>query len=272
MTGRRARPVDRDASATLGGSRPGHDLLSGATGPRYRRFEPSREVGTIAPVIPLRPVESDMAQDTETSVTIPVDDVELEGTLAVPDGATGLVVFAHGSGSSRLSPRNNYVAGVIRERGLGTLLFDLLTTGEDQRRENRFDIPLLTDRLVAVTEWLRAREGTRDLNVGYFGSSTGAASALRAAARLGDEVGSVVSRGGRVDLASEVFGEVRAPTLLIVGGADTQVLELNREAHEQLACETELHVVEGAEHLFERETELAEVAEVAADWFAETLW
>jgi dienelactone hydrolase len=212
-----------------------------------------------------------MSQDTETAVSIPVDGVELEGTLAVPDGATGLVVFAHGSGSSRLSPRNNFVASVIRERGLGTLLFDLLTVTEDEVRENRFDIPLLTDRLVAVTEWLRAREVTRDLNVGYFGSSTGAGAALRAAARLSDSVDAVVSRGGRVDLASAVFDEARSPTLLIVGGADTQVLELNRQAAEELACETELHVVEGAEHLFEREGELEEVAEVAADWFAERL-
>lgn len=233
--------------------------------------EQSHGIGTTTRVIPGRDVLSGMAQRSETLVSIPVDGIELEGMLAVPDGATGLVVFAHGSGSSRTSPRNNYVAAVIRERGLGTLLFDLLTEEEDQIRDNRFDIPLLTDRLVAVTEWLRTREETRDLNVGYFGSSTGAASALRAAARLPDDVDAVVSRGGRVDLASDVFDEVRAPTLLIVGGADTQVLERNREALEQLASESELHVVEGAKHLFEREAELAEVADVAADWFAEAL-
>jgi dienelactone hydrolase len=212
-----------------------------------------------------------MTQSDEDLVSIPVDDVELEGMLEIPEGATGLVVFAHGSGSSRKSPRNNFVAEVIRDRGLGTLLFDLLTEEEDQIRENRFDVPLLTDRLVAVTEWLRDREETADLNVGYFGSSTGAASALRAAARRTGDVDAVVSRGGRVDMASEVLEDVQAPCLFVVGGADTQVLELNREAYERLSCEKELHVVEGAGHLFESEGELEEVADVAADWFAETL-
>jgi pimeloyl-ACP methyl ester carboxylesterase len=212
-----------------------------------------------------------MGQTTERPVDIPVDDVELEGLLEIPEGASGLVVFAHGSGSSRKSPRNNFVAEVIRDRGLGTLLFDLLTEEEDRVRENRFDIPLLTDRLVAVTEWLRARDDTQDLDVGYFGSSTGAASALRGAARLEDDVDAVVSRGGRVDMASAVLDEISVPTLFIVGGADTQVLELNRDAYDRLSCEKELHVVEGAGHLFEGEGELEEVADVAADWFAETL-
>jgi len=212
-----------------------------------------------------------MSQPSEHLVSIPVNDVELEGMIEIPDGATGLVVFAHGSGSSRKSPRNNFVAEVIRERGLGTLLFDLLTEAEDTDRDNRFDIQLLTTRLVAVTEWLRDRDDTADLNVGYFGSSTGAASALRAAARRGGDIDAVVSRGGRVDLAEERLGEVGAPTLFIVGGDDTQVLELNREAYDQLSCEKELHVVEGAGHLFEGEGELEEVADVAADWFAETL-
>ena len=204
-------------------------------------------------------------------MSIPVGDVELEGMLAVPEGASGLVVFAHGSGSSRKSPRNNFVAEVIRDRGLGTLLFDLLTEAEDRDRENRFDVPLLTDRLVGATEWLWNRDATRDLNVGYFGSSTGAAAALRGAARLGDDVDAVVSRGGRVDMATEVLAEIRVPTLFVVGGADTQVLELNREAYDRLTCERELHVVEGAGHLFEGEGELEEVADVAADWFAEAL-
>ena len=212
-----------------------------------------------------------MSQPSEHLVSIPVNDVELEGMIEIPDGATGLVVFAHGSGSSRKSPRNNFVAEVIRERGLGTLLFDLLTEAEDTDRDNRFDIQLLTTRLVAVTEWLRDSDDTADLNVGYFGSSTGAASALRAAARRGGDIDAVVSRGGRVDLAEERLGEVGAPTLFIVGGDDTQVLELNREAYDQLSCEKELHVVEGAGHLFEGERELEEVADVAADWFAETL-
>lgn len=204
-------------------------------------------------------------------MSIPVGDVELEGMLAVPEGASGLVVFAHGSGSSRKSPRNNFVAEVIRDRGLGTLLFDLLTEAEDRDRENRFDVPLLTDRLVGATEWLWNRDATRDLNVGYFGSSTGAAAALRAAARLGDDADAVVSRGGRVDMATEVLAEIRVPTLFVVGGADTQVLELNREAYDRLTCERELHVVEGADHLFEGEGELEEVADAAADWFAEAL-
>jgi pimeloyl-ACP methyl ester carboxylesterase len=222
-------------------------------------------------MMPTGAVEGSMSQTDENLVHIPVDDVELEGILEIPDGAEGLVVFAHGSGSSRKSPRNNFVAEVIRDRGLGTLLFDLLTEEEDQIRENRFDIPLLTDRLVAVTEWLWTRDATRDLNVGYFGSSTGAASALRAAARLGADIDAVVSRGGRVDMASEVLDEITMPTLFVVGGADTQVLERNREAYEQLSCEKDLHVVEGAGHLFEGDGELEEVANVAADWFAGAL-
>lgn len=212
-----------------------------------------------------------MARSPDAHVTIPVGDVELEGAIEVPDGASGTVVFAHGSGSSRKSPRNNYVASVVRERGLGTLLFDLLTEAEDRDRDNRFDIPLLTDRLVGATEWLRDRAETRSLPMGYFGSSTGAAAALRAAAKRGDDVDAVVSRGGRVDMAADVLGDVRAPTLLVVGGADTQVLELNREALESLGGRTDLHVVAGAGHLFEGEGELAEVAAVAADWFASAL-
>ncbi|MBZ6497058.1 dienelactone hydrolase family protein [Natrinema longum] len=212
-----------------------------------------------------------MAQHSETLVSIPVDDVELEGLLEVPADAPGVVVFAHGSGSSRKSPRNNFVAEVIRDRGLGTLLFDLLTEEEDQYRENRFDIPLLTDRLVAVTEWLWDREDVSDVKIGYFGSSTGAASALRGAARLQGDIDAVVSRGGRVDMASAVLDEVQAPTLFIVGGADTQVLELNRDALARLSCEKDLHVVEGAGHLFAGDGELEDVADVAAGWFAEKL-
>jgi len=211
-----------------------------------------------------------MAQRSETRVDIELDDVTLDGKLAVPDDAPGIVVFAHGSGSSRHSPRNNYVAEVIRSRGLGTLLFDLLTEPEDRVRANRFDIPLLTDRLIGTVDWLRAREADSGRNIGLFGSSTGAAAALRAAARR-DDIAAVVSRGGRVDMASEEFKEVDSPTLLIVGGDDTQVLDLNREADAQLACETELHVVAGAGHLFSAEGELEEVADVATDWFADEL-
>ncbi len=208
-----------------------------------------------------------MVAESETVHSIPVDGVALEGQLAVPDGATGLVVFAHGSGSSRHSPRNNYVAETLRNRGLGTLLFDLLTEREDQRRENRFDVPLLTDRLVAVTEWTRERPETAGLPVGYFGSSTGAAAALRGAARRPGEVGAVVSRGGRVDMAEAALDSVRAPTLFVVGGADHDVLALNEDAYDRLRCEKELHVVPGAGHLFEGLGELEEVAERAGEWF-----
>ena len=210
-----------------------------------------------------------MVQHTEGVVRIPVDGVELEATFDVPQGATGVVVFAHGSGSSRKSPRNNYVAEVIRERGLGTLLFDLLTEAEDQNRQTRFDIPLLTDRLVSVTQWVWSHDP--DLSVGYFGSSTGAGAALRAAARDDEGVDAVVSRGGRVDMAADSLGDIQAPTLFIVGGADSEVLQLNRQAYERLDCERALHVVEGAGHLFEEDHELQEVATVAADWFEQTL-
>ena len=210
-----------------------------------------------------------MGVDESPTVTdIELPDVTLEGELAVPEETNGLVVFAHGSGSSRHSPRNNFVAERLRERGLGTLLFDLLTEREDRDRENRFDIPLLTDRLVATTEWVRERPETSALSIGYFGASTGAAAALRGAARPETEIDAVVSRGGRVDMAAEVVDDVRAPTLLIVGGEDESVLQLNREIHEALSCERDLRIVEGAGHLFEGEGELEVVADHAADWFA----
>lgn len=208
-----------------------------------------------------------MPDQSDDRVTIPADGVELEGKLVVPAGATGLVVFAHGSGSSRTSPRNTYVAASLRRRGLGTLLFDLLTEAEDRAYDRRFDIDLLTSRLLTATEWFRDRETTQSLRVGYFGSSTGAAAALRAAARLGDEVGAVVSRGGRVDLAASALPDVRAPTLFVVGGADTEVLELNRAASADLTCENELAVVDGAGHLFEEPGALDAVAEHAGAWF-----
>ena len=208
-----------------------------------------------------------MTDQSEDIVSIPADGVELPGELIVPEGSAGLVAFAHGSGSSRHSPRNTFVAEVLRRHGVGTLLFDLLTEEEDREYETRFDIDLLTTRLIAATEWIREHEEIRDLNLGYFGSSTGAAAALRAAARRGDDVDAVVSRGGRVDLASEQLPAVTAPTLFIVGGADTQVLELNRDALAELTCEKELAIVEGAGHLFEGSGELDEVAELAAEWF-----
>lgn len=207
-----------------------------------------------------------MAHQREHAVTIPVDDVRLDGNLVVPDGAAGIVVFAHGSGSSRLSPRNNFVAEVLRAHGLGTLLFDLLTEEEDRTYETRFDIDLLTERLLGATEWLRAREATSDVRLGYFGSSTGAAAALRAAAHR-DDIGAVVSRGGRVDLAADALPSVGASTLFVVGGDDTEVLARNRDALAELTCTKELAVVEGAGHLFEGEGELEEVADLAASWF-----
>jgi len=206
----------------------------------------------------------------DREVVIPADLVELEGYLRVPEGATGLVVFAHGSGSSRHSPRNRFVAEKLNEEGLATLLFDLLTEEEDSVREARFDIELLSQRLEEATSWVRTQEELKGLNVGYFGSSTGAAAAMEAAAEV-NNVKAVVSRGGRVDMVFDVLPVVDAATLLIVGGEDRQVLELNRRCLEILQAEKELEVVEGAGHLFEDEGELEEVAELAAEWFKEHL-
>jgi len=190
-----------------------------------------------------------------------------QGALAIPTAAKGLVLFAHGSGSGRLSPRNNYVAGVLRENGVATLLFDLLTEAEDRIYENRFDIDLLTHRLLLATQWADQQASTRSLTLGYFGASTGAAAALRAAAALGPEIGAVVSRGGRPDLALDDLARVQAPTLLIVGGNDAVVIELNRAAYRELHGEKELKIIPGATHLFEEPGTLEQVAEAAADWF-----
>lgn len=203
----------------------------------------------------------------EQMVHVAVDSVTLEGALGIPRAAQGLVLFAHGSGSSRLSPRNNYVAGVLRAGGLATLLIDLLTRDEDRVYEARFDIDLLTQRLVAVTRWLQAQARTRALALGYFGASTGAAAALAAAAQLGAAIGAVVSRGGRPDLALAVLDRVQAPTLLIVGGLDDVVIDLNRKAHARLKVATELVIVPGATHLFEEPGTLEEVARLATAWF-----
>ncbi|MGZ4604249.1 MAG: phosphoribosyltransferase family protein [Kineosporiaceae bacterium] len=187
--------------------------------------------------------------------------------ISLPAGAAGVVLFAHGSGSSRHSPRNRYVAGVLAGAGLGQLLFDLLTPGEEQDRANVFDIGLLADRLLDVTLWLRRQPDTRQLRIGYFGASTGAAAALCAAADPRCDVAAIVSRGGRPDLAGDKLGLVRAPTLLIVGGDDRVVLDLNRSAQRRLRCENRLDVVPGATHLFEEPGTLERVAELAADWF-----
>ncbi|MBE0475629.1 MAG: dienelactone hydrolase family protein [Coriobacteriia bacterium] len=209
-----------------------------------------------------------MARQTEQLVAIPSGEVTLEGALQVPESARGVVAFAHGSGSSRHSTRNQQVARALFEAGFGTLLFDLLTIEEDTLYENRFDISLLTARLRAATLYLRDLTETSGLPVGYFGASTGAAAALHAAADLGDMVSAIVSRGGRPDLAMGVLGRVRTPTLLIVGGADEQVLKLNRYALAQIATpEKALEVVTGATHLFEEPGALDSVSRLARDWF-----
>jgi dienelactone hydrolase len=200
-------------------------------------------------------------------VRIPGDGVTLEGNLALPADARGVVLFAHGSGSSRLSPRNTYVARVLRDGGVGTLLFDLLTREEDTVYATRFDIDLLTRRLIAATRWIAQQPETRELPVGYFGASTGAAAALMAAAELPDLIQAVVSRGGRPDMAMRVLERVRAPTLLIVGGYDEVVIDLNRQAYDALAATRELVIVPGATHLFEEPGTLEEVARLATAWF-----
>ncbi|MEU9253098.1 phosphoribosyltransferase family protein [Streptomyces sp. NPDC048270] len=206
--------------------------------------------------------------ETAQEVRVDAGGVRLAGDLALPPDAGAVVVFAHGSGSSRHSPRNQAVATALRRAGLGTLLFDLLTPAEEARRANVFDIGTLARRLTEATLWLRRRE---PLPVGYFGASTGAAAALSAAAAAGPEVGAVVSRGGRPDLAGELLAGVRAPTLLIVGGLDTTVLELNRQAQARLRCENRLDVVPGATHLFEEPGALEEVSGLARDWFTRYL-
>jgi pimeloyl-ACP methyl ester carboxylesterase len=208
--------------------------------------------------------------ERSSEIEIPTKDAILRGDLVVPADARGIVIFAHGSGSSRLSPRNREVASYFREKHLGTLLFDLLTAAEERvdaySREYRFDIPFLAERLASVTSWLPGHLAARPA-LGYFGASTGAAAALVAAARMPQAIRAVVSRGGRPDLAGDALARVRAPTLLIVGGDDPQVLVLNEGARARLKCENELVVVPGATHLFEEPGALEQVAEQAAQWF-----
>jgi putative phosphoribosyl transferase len=202
---------------------------------------------------------------------IPAGDLALSGDLSVPAGAKGIVVFAHGSGSGRFSPRNRYVGGVLSGKGFATLLLDLLTPEEEaidlQTARFRFDVERLAGRLMAASRWLESRSETRDLAVGFFGASTGAGAALIAAAELGDKVGAVVSRGGRPDLAAAALERVTAPTLLIVGGEDFPVINLNREALARLRCTKKMEIVPGATHLFEEPGALERVAALAADWF-----
>ncbi|HWB73137.1 MAG TPA: dienelactone hydrolase family protein [Egibacteraceae bacterium] len=211
----------------------------------------------------------------EQQVRVPAGGVTLDGDLGLPAELRGVVCFAHGSGSSRHSPRNRFVAETLREAGLVTLLMDLLTPEEDaidvRTRELRFDIDLLAARVVDAVDWLGAQPSTAELSVGLFGASTGAAGALVAAARRPDAVAAVVSRGGRPDLAGEALEQVRAPTLLIVGGADTTVLELNRQARQRLSGPAQLEVVEAAGHLFEEPGALEQVATLARDWFQRQL-
>jgi len=210
-----------------------------------------------------------------TQISIPVQGLQLPGELHLPDDAAGLIIFAHGSGSSRHSPRNQQVANVLRNSGMGTLLFDLLTAGEEQAeartRHLRFDIPLLADRLGKATRWALDELTSKDLPVGLFGSSTGAAAALVAAAELRENVAAVVSRGGRPDLAGDALERVTAPTLLIVGANDAPVIPLNEEAYMRLRCEKALRLVSGASHLFEEPGKLELVAEMAAEWFSHRL-
>ena len=211
----------------------------------------------------------------ERTVRVSAGRASLEGTLAVPDGARGIVLFAHGSGSSRHSPRNRYVAGALRQGGLGTLLMDLLTPQEEavdvRTRELRFDITLLAERLAGATDWLAEQPDTRPLRVGYFGASTGGGAALVAAAERPDGVGAVVSRGGRPDLAGEALRLVRAPTLLIVGGNDVPVIAMNEDAMARMRAEVRLEIIPGATHLFEEPGALEEVARLAREWFTRHL-
>ena len=209
------------------------------------------------------------------SVDIPVGDATLDGDLHIPAQASGLVLFVHGSGSSRHSPRNQFVAQVIRAAGLGTLLFDLLTLEEERIDLStpylRFDMDLLAGRLEEVTAWVADTDATRHLRIGYFGASTGGGAALIAAARLGQSIGAVVSRGGRPDLAGALLPQVLAPTLLIVGGRDDVVIQLNEAAYAQLQCEKALRIVPGATHLFEEPGALDKVARLATEWFQQHL-
>jgi dienelactone hydrolase len=211
-----------------------------------------------------------LAADNESGVTIRLDGANHAGQLAVPAEAAGVVVFAHGSGSSRLSPRNRFVADYLHGEGIATLLFDLLTEAEDRDYETRFDIDLLTHRLLGATHWLTQQAGAGALPIGYFGASTGSAAALKAAADNA-AIKAVVSRGGRPDLAIDALPRVQAPTLLIVGGNDDVVIGLNRRAYEQIMGVKVLEIVPGATHLFEEPGTLEQVAHLAADWFSRYL-
>ena len=201
-------------------------------------------------------------------VMIRLQRIDLPGNLVIPERAKGIILFSHGSGSSRLSPRNNYVAKQLNKHRFATLLFDLLSKNEDLIYQKRFDIELLTQRLVEVTNWVANKEETKNLPLGYFGASTGAASALNAAGTLGKRISAVVSRGGRPDLAgSRELKMVKAPTLLIVGEMDREVINLNKMAYEHLGCEKSMVLIPEATHLFEEPGTLEKVTEISAEWF-----
>ncbi len=206
-----------------------------------------------------------------TEIDIPLSTVSLKGELVIPEHAIGIVIFSHGSGSSRSSPRNRAVAELIQQHGIGTFLFDLLTEPEDAIYENRFNIDLLASRLIQATEWIKQSKDSSGLPIGYFGASTGAASALRAAAYFEKEVKAVVSRGGRPDLALNVLHLVTAPTLLIVGQLDVPVIKINKEAFDELKTIKEMKIIPGATHLFEEPGKLMEVAKLAISWYLEYL-
>lgn len=207
-----------------------------------------------------------------STVKIRLDDATLDGELTQPATGSGIVLFAHGSGSSRMSPRNRYVASVLQRQGMGTLLFDLLTPEEDRQMAMRFDIALLARRLLAATVWLEENPAAHSCKLGYFGASTGAAAALLAAAKLQDRISAVVSRGGRPDLAGEtVLKQVKTPTLLLVGSEDHGVIELNQQAYSLLSCDKKLALIQGATHLFEEPGTLEQVALEASHWFTRYL-
>lgn len=245
-----------------------------AVGQFYQDFQQTSDESVIE--LLGQSIRSGEPQETHSEISIPLGKTSLHGTLTIPRGAKGLIIFAHGSGSSRYSPRNRYVAEELQSRGLGTLLFDLLTPEEEQIDTRtaalRFNIPLLADRLVGVTEWLTNQGEVKNLPMGYFGASTGAAAALVAAAREPDLVKAVVSRGGRPDLAQDALSLIPAETLLIVGSFDDVVLEVNRQALSRLNCEhKQLVIVPRATHLFEEPGALEQVAGLAADWFLQSL-
>jgi putative phosphoribosyl transferase len=248
----------------------------GSVGQYYDDFSPTSDEEVIVLLDAARRrvrgvTRVDTGSDCDVDVEIPAGSVTLAGHLHLPDDPRGVVLFAHGSGSSRNSPRNRFVADVLFDSGLGVLLLDLLTPLEEGDRTRVFDVDLLASRLVAATRWVQARPEAEGARLGYFGASTGAAAALTAAAHVGPSIGGVVSRGGRPDLAWDRLSDVAAPTLLIVGSRDPLVLKLNREVQARLTCPNRLTVVDGATHLFEEPGTLAEVAILARDWFVEHL-